>query len=981
MSGVAPLRKPGRALALGACAFAALLAAPPVQALAPDRPIGQFTHVWYENQLPQGTVLGIAQHADGTIWLSTYAGLARHSGQGFDTFEPRNAPVLQSSAITAVASDGDQGLWVGTLNGGLYHRRGNQLRQVALAQGADSVFGIVTDAGGALWVTTNLGVVRIADGDARLLGDAEGFPPRGFYRAIVADPAGGVWIAADGVGVVHWAGDGSGARLYDAHDGLPSNAVYSLTMDASGTAWVGTQNGPAYFHDGRFHRERRIAALDQSRIYTLYGDREGTVWFAPLGAGLCRLTAADFFCDDSLQGLHGETVRSMLEDREGNLWIGTTSSGVHRLSQSKLVTITAPMASNAVRAVHPAADGTLWIGTDGGGLARYREPYLEPAEAYNRQLPSQLVRAILGDAARQLWVGGTEGVIRFDRAGRARHFSIGHGLPGTIVFAFAPARAGGMWVGTLQGVARIDGGQVHVAEPTRGDDVRSLYEDPDGRLWIGLRSGLRCLQGGRLDDCGVGGLSGSVFAFHPGEDGSLWLGTGNGIVHVRRGVATRYAEDAGFHGDAVFALLDDGDGNFWFSSNRGIGRIARSDLAALDRGHARKVAPQWFGTADGMLNAQGNGASQTPAGRTADGRMWFGTAKGLVLVDPGRMQGNPQRPPVTVERLLVDGVEVDPEGAPRLAPGVERLELHYAAMSYVAPTAVRYRYRLEGFDRGWNEAGNMRRAHYTNLPPGDYVFRVVASNNDGVWNMEGASLHFTLLPRWHQTWWVRGLALLALAGLVVLGVRLRLRAARIRERELTREVALRTEALREANERLRRIAASDALTGIPNRGEFNRRLREAWNDHANRDAPLAVLLVDVDDFKAYNDSYGHLGGDTALVAVANRLADMVGPGEGLVARYGGEEFAVLLRDCDAEAALDRAQRMVAGIRACAMPHRASSVGDAVTVSIGAASVRPADGASPDDLLRSADAALYRAKADGRDRALPAGEVPPIVLPF
>src|SRR5690606_22006405 len=339
--------------------------------------------------------------------------------------------------------------------------------------------------------------------DARLLGDAEGFPPRGFYRAIVADPAGGVWIAADGVGVVHWAGDGGGARLYDAHDGLPSNAVYSLTMDASGTAWVGTQNGPAYFRDGRFHRERRIAALDQSRIYTLYGDRESTVWFAPLGAGLCRLTAADFFCDDSLQGLHGETVRSMLEDREGNLWIGTTSSGVHRLSQSKLVTITAPMASNAVRAVHPAADGTLWIGTDGGGLARYREPYLEPAEAYNRQLPSQLVRAILGDAARQLWVGGTEGVIRFDRAGRARHFSIGHGLPGTIVFAFAPARAGGMWVGTLQGVARIDGGQVHVAEPTRGDDVRSLYEDPDGRLWIGLRSGLRCLQGGRLDDCGV----------------------------------------------------------------------------------------------------------------------------------------------------------------------------------------------------------------------------------------------------------------------------------------------------------------------------------------------------------------------------------------------------------------------------------------------------------------------------------------------
>src|SRR5690606_14600337 len=219
--------------------------------------------------------------------------------------------------------------------------------------------------------------------------------------------------------------------------------------------------------------------------------------------------------------------------------------------------------------------------------------------------------------------------------GRARIFSMAEGLPGTIVFAFAPARAGGMWTGTLQGVARIDADQVHVVEPTRGDDTRALYEDPSGRLWIGLRSGLRCLHEGVPDRCGTAGLPGtSVFAVHQDAGGGMWLGTSSGIVRIHQGVVPRYAERAGFHGDAVFALLEDGAGNFWFSSNRGIGRIALADIEALDRGQVQAVAPRWYGTADGMLNAQGNGASQTPAGRTADGRMWFGTAKGVVLVDP-----------------------------------------------------------------------------------------------------------------------------------------------------------------------------------------------------------------------------------------------------------------------------------------------------------------------------------------------------------
>jgi diguanylate cyclase (GGDEF)-like protein len=947
-------------------ALGGALVATPARALDPDRAIGQLTHVFHENQLPQGTVLSIAQRKDGSIWLATYGGLIHYSGGEFDTIDQRAAPALKSSAITAVAADRDGTLWVGTLNGGLYRCRGHTLEPVALPVSIESVFGIVQDRAGSLWLTTNAGVARVDTTGARLLGTESGFPPRGFYRAIVADGVGGVWIAADGVGVVHWH-DGKVETL-DTARGLPSNAVYSLAIDHDGTVWAGTQAGPARHRDGRFERDPRLAALEGKRVYSLFGDRDGNLWFAPLGVGICRLTATRFDCDNTLAGMVGETVRSMFEDIEGNLWMGTTSSGVHRFSNSKLITVTGAMASNAVRAVHLDRAGVLWIGTDGAGLARYEDQVLVPAVAINQKLPSQHVRAIESDAAGNLWVGGTEGVSRIASDGTLRNFNIGDGMPGTIVFAFAPSREGGMWVATLQGVARIRGDSVEVVQGTRGDDTRALHEDPDGRLWIGERSGLRCLQGGVVDRCGTDGLPGtSVFAFHPEADGAMWLGTSAGLARIDGSAVETYTQRAGFYGDAVFALLDDDEGNFWVSSNRGIARLARADLDALGRGTLAQAEPLWYGKNDGMLSSQGNGASQTPAGRTPDGRLWFGTANGVVVVDPKHTHRNELPPRVAIERVFVDGREVAPDHVGAIGPGAERIELRYAAMSYVAPAAVKYRYRIEGFDRGWIEAGSSRAASYTNLPPGNYVFNVIASNNDGVWNTEGASVRFSIVPSWYERWWFRALAALGAIGLLAAIYRVRVWRLHERERDLKREVAQRTEALRDANEALQRLASIDSLTRIANRGAFNRRLDDAWREHAASGAPLAVLLCDIDVFKAYNDTYGHLAGDVALTAVAGTLAKGLRSKADVAARYGGEEFAVLLAGCGGGEAAMVADRMLQAVRALAIDHRSSGVAAHVTISIGVASIEPSADASPDSLLRRADEALYRAKAQGRDR--------------
>lgn len=942
-----------------------LLLGKPALALDPDRAIRQLPHVWYENQLPQSTVLSIAQRVDGSIWFATYGGLVHYSGAEFEGIDQRVAPVLRSSAVTAVDVDRRGTLWVGTLNGGLYRSKERELEEVPLPANMESVFGIVQDKAGSLWLTTNNGVARMDASGAHLFGAESGFPG-GFYRSMVADNEGGVWIAADGVGVAHWR-DGK-VEILDTSRGLPSNAVYSLTIDHAGVIWAGTQAGPVRYRDGRFEREPRLASLDATRIFSLLGDRDGSLWLAPLGVGVCRLTSVRLECENKLNGLGGETVRSMFEDREGNLWMGTTSSSVHRFSDSKLITVTGEMDSNSVRAVYQDKSGTLWVGTDGAGLATYQDQTLVPAVTLNEKLPSRLVRAIASDAAGNLWVGSIEGVSRVSPDGKVRNIGIGDGLPGTIVFAFAPSRDGGMWVATLQGVAKISGDKVSVVEQTRGDDTRALFEDTDGRLWIGERSGLRCLQGGVLDRCGTDGLPRtSVFVFHRGKDGSMWLGTSAGLVRLKDGIAEHYAERAGFYGDAIFTILDDDAGNFWLSSNRGIARLALRDLEALDKGEATKISPVWYGKNDGMLSQQGNGASQTPGARTSDGRMWIGTSNGVVIVDPGHQRINSLLPPVAIERMLVDGKDVDPDRVERIGPRVDRIELHYAGMSYVAPAAVRYRYRIEGFDRDWVDAGSSRAAYYTNLPAGDYTFHVIASNNDGVWNNIGASVHFTIVPSWYETTWFRTLVALAVFGLLVVVYHLRVWRLRARAQALMREVALRTEALRTANAELTRLASLDGLTRIANRGAFDERIEQAWGEHAARHAPLAVLLCDIDAFKAYNDTYGHLAGDTALSSVAAALANAVRSPADLAARYGGEEFALLLADCGMDEARAVAHRLLDTVRALAMEHRSSSAAAYVTISIGVAVLVPHATNQPDVLVRIADEALYRAKAQGRDR--------------
>jgi diguanylate cyclase (GGDEF)-like protein len=360
-----------------------------------------------------------------------------------------------------------------------------------------------------------------------------------------------------------------------------------------------------------------------------------------------------------------------------------------------------------------------------------------------------------------------------------------------------------------------------------------------------------------------------------------------------------------------------------------------------------------------------------------DGKLWFTTVSGIVWIDPKNILQNRNIPPVAIESVTADDLQFSPHAEIRIPANKDKIEFHYTALSLLVPERVRFKYRLEGYDHDWVDAGTRRVAYYNNLTPGKYRFSVVAANNDGLWNMEGAAVGFIVRPHYYQTLWFYCLCGVILAAMVVVILRFNTRRLRARAEELTQVVDERTKALQlevverlraekaavEAREAMRHQATHDDLTSLLNRRAIMELLARELSRSRREKSFTVVLMADLDHFKKINDTYGHLVGDEVLCEVARRLLASVRPYD-LVGRYGGEEFLVVLNSCDAESAMERAEALRRAIAAAPVTTASGSI--SVTMSIGVISSQKQNSASPDEVVRDADAALYAAKDAGRN---------------
>jgi len=928
-----------------------------------------------EQGLPLNTVQALLQTRDGYLWVGTAGGLARFDGVRFTTFEPSPVPEIAGQPVFGLMEDAQQNLWIGHSKGAAIYRDG-QFREAISSEvtGGRRVWSFAQAGDGAIWAATENGLVRWEKGATKRYQQSDGLPTNRL-RSLAFDRAGVLWIATTGGGLVSFA-EGR-FQVFNPDNGFAHLQVRAVLADPADGIWAATAGGGlVHLEQGRISRTYTVAdGLPTDHLTSLARDAQGALWIGTWGAGVVRMSGDRFSAIATANGLAGDQIWSLQVDREGSVWVGTWVGGLNRLRNRAFVVIGTPegLSHDNARAVLHGRNGVSWVSTAGGGLNRIEGTQISHLGKLDG-LPTDEISSLLEDRDGTLWIGSyTAGVARLSPQGKVETYSTAQGLPsGEIRVMFRDSR-GTLWAGTRAGLARFDGnGFTPVVEkglPQEGVSV--ILEDRRGTLWFGTTgAGLVRYRDGVFSTLtkADGLVSNWIMALYEDAASSLWIGSnGEGMNRLKGGKLVGIRPADGLWDGNAQTILEDRQGNFWMSCNRGFFRVARAELDAFADGRSARVNSTGFGPGDALRGTTFAGGLQPAGAIDAQGLVWLPSANGLVIVDPLHLPGAGQPPAVRLESALTAGLRGPAAAEILLPPGSAPLAIRYTAMTLLNSDRVRFRYQMEGLTRGWVDAGNSREASFPALPHGSYRFRLAASIDGQHWREADAALPITVQPFFHQTPWFIALALLGSLAAIVALFRLRTHSLRARHLEMERLVAQRTEELRLANEHLSRLSFVDELTGLANRRRFNEALEEEWRRARRARTPLALVIADIDAFKLYNDRMGHLEGDRCLVAVAGVFLHAVGRAGDLAARYGGEEFIVLIPGADHGAAAMLAERLRADCEAVALPHPASPVGPVITLSLGVASCVPADQQSAESLIAAADAALYRAKQQGRNR--------------
>lgn len=944
-------------------------------ALESDRALTQYeTRRWDATQgLPVSQIETVSQTQDGYLWIGTCQGLVRFDGVRFTTLRQRTHPRLASDWIWDIFRDRGGNLWIATGLGLSYVPRGMDveggLRQFPLPQELSRVMTAAAAEDGSVWIGTAGGAAQIRNGTiVRVYRDE--LPGR-LVRAILADRDGVVWIGTTG-GLARWQ-NGTITRIGEA-EGLGAAEITKLAQSRDGMLHVGTSGGLYESSGGRY---RRVAALSGRHISAILEDRSGTMWYGTMGAGLYReIRRAGKRAFEN--GFRGDSVRTLFEDREGALWIGSLN-GLTQLRDTPFIPFGKPegLHHDSVLTLLQDRSGAIRVGTEQGeGIIR-ADGSVEWGTAH---VPNEFVTGLAEAPDGSIWFATWQGACH--RAnGTTRCYGRAEGLSHESVMAVLPERdGGGVWIATLGGGLNYwRDGRIRAVFTEQNSElpanrVSTLRPARDGGVWVGSLGGVAHAKRGRVQRIGTNLPRFSVRSIIEDPDGTLWLtSSGEGIMHWDGRRATVMTLEHLTGSDYAYDIVDDRLGFLWVATTMGIVRISRADLAKKIALGPKFILPgEVFGRGSGMRTQEANDG-EPAAIRTTDGKLVFATVNGLAIVDPRHRHRKSPAPNVVIEKIIVDGKEQMGTSA-AIRGKRQRVTFRFTATALQNAEKTHFRYKLEGHDPEWIDAGNTRSATYTNLPPGEFVFRVTAANADGVWNEHGAGCRVVRPPTFVETPWF---PLLLLAGFLLLAwiaVSTRVRHLRRNETRLIALVKDRTEELEAAYNVLKQVSLTDALTSLANRRHFEEHIEGEWRRAYRSQHYLAVLLLDVDWFKRYNDRYNHQKGDDCLRRVGAAIQRCVYRQGDLASRYGGEEFVVVLPACDTAAAMQVGENIRRSVAAEAIPHEASTVAPHVTVSIGVAAVIPEHSMHWTALVAAADAALYQAKHLGRNRVAAAHDV-------
>jgi len=715
------------------------------RALDPNRLPSQYVREQWstKTKFPGGAVNGIAQTSDGYLWIGTDRGLIRFDGFTFSPVSLTSITNASNAPILQLLTDAGGKLWVRPEGADLVRQKDGKFESVRYGQ--DSITALSKDNhGGVLVSDIEQGTFRFTADDVQKLGPSS---PPVISMAETAD--GKVWLGTLGDGLFFL----EGGRATKVNTGLPDRKINSL-LPSGQELWAGTDTGLYRGNGAGFRRLELPSFLGNVKVLSLLRDRDSNIWVGT-ARGLLRVNGKgiSFFEENELRGDGGITV--LFEDREGNLWIGG-ARGLGRIRDSAFVTYSSVsdrrFEHNGPVYVDP--EGRTWFGPAQGGLYILQNGRVQPVTS----IPSNEVVYSIDGRADVVWVGRQRGGLtrlQFrNGAITSQSDTEANGLAQNSAYAVYESRDGSVWAGTLNGgVSKFKDGRFTTYTTSNGlasNTVSSILETRDGAMWFATPGGLSSFSNGqwRTYTKAEGLPSSEVNCLFEDSSGTLWSGTSAGLAFFASNRFQVPNQSLDVLREQILGMAEDKSGRFWIAISHHVVRVPRDKLLS---GVVKEVDVHEYDQTDGLESTEGVKRSYSVVS-DSNGRIWFSLSGGLSVVAPSKLNGDSPPALPHIEAITADGNTLNLTASVEIPPSPRRITFEYTGLSFAAPERIRFRYFLENFDRSWSEPLATREAVYTNLAPGFYRFRLVASNSDGLWNGPETAIAFNVAPAYYQTY-------------------------------------------------------------------------------------------------------------------------------------------------------------------------------------------------------------------------------------